>query len=839
MNGAKGSSPWRRVACTIACLFAVFVVVDSIRASGPQPTAPRAPSAQVPSSIDRALQVAHPQQQPATAAAASVSPHRGVVNRYCVTCHNEKLKTGGLVLGTVDVDNISATNFEVLEKVVRKLQARAMPPKGMPRPDEAVYQSFVSHLETSLDRFAAANPNPGRPDTLRRLNRTEYQNAVRDLLDLEADVAAILPSDDSSYGFDNISVGGLSPTLLERYLGASQKISRLAVGTPVRAPGEETIVLPADLTQEDYFDGQIFGTRAGASVRYVFPVDGEYGFRLHLTRDRNERIEGLTEPHQLEVSIDGERLQLFTVNPMQYVRAQDGVPDDSPTQEQADAGLIVRAPVKAGPHQIQVAFLKKSSALIETARQPYQARFNNDRHPRIQPALHSVSITGPYNATGISDTPSRKRIFACHPVRPAEEAACAKTIVAGLARRAYRRPATNDDVQTLLTFYQQGRADGGFDYGIEMALRALLVSPNFLFRVEEDPANIKPNTPYRLTDLELASRLSFFLWSSIPDDELLDLAARGKLSDQATLERQVRRMLADRRSEALVTNFGSQWLYLRNLATHIPDPRLLPDFDDNLRQAMRRETELFFQSIIDEDRSVLDLLRGNYTFVNERLAKHYGIPNVYGSRFRRVTFEEGSPRGGLLGQGSILTVTSYGNRTSPVRRGKWVLENIIGTPVPPPPPDVPPLKEDATAAGGKVLTMRERMVQHRSNPVCAGCHQVMDPVGLAVENFDAIGRWRDRGDGGTKMDVSGGLPDGSTFDGVAGLRDAVAKRPDLFVSTLTGKLMTYALGRGIEYYDGPAIRTITKQAAASDYRFSSIILGIVNSTPFRQRRSQS
>jgi cytochrome c5 len=838
MYGVKGSSPWRRIASAIACLTVLFVVVDSLRASGPQPTPTRSPSAQALSQIDHSLQVAHLQQQPAAAAAPSVSPNREVVNRYCVTCHNEKLKTGGLVLATVDVDNISSTNAEVLEKVVRKLQARAMPPRGMPRPDEAVYQKFVSHLETSLDRFAATNPNPGRPDTLRRLNRTEYQNAVRDLLDLEADVAAILPSDDSSYGFDNISVGGLSPTLLERYLGASQKISRLAVGTPVRSPGEETVVLPADLTQEDYFDGQIFGTRAGASVRYVFPVDGEYGFRLHLTRDRNERIEGLTEPHQLEVSIDGERLELFTVNPMRNVRLQDGVPDDTPAQEQADAGLMVRAPVKAGPHQIQVAFLKKSSALIETPRQPYQARFNNDRHPRVQPALHSVSITGPYNATGISETPSRKRIFTCHPARPADETACAKTIVTTLARRAYRRPATNDDVQTLLNFYQQGRADGTFDYGVEMALRALLVSPKFLFRVEDDPPNIAPNTPYRLTDLELASRLSFFLWSSIPDDELLDVAARGKLSDPATLEREVRRMLADRRSEALVTNFGSQWLYLRNLTTHIPDPRLLPDFDDNLRQAMRRETELFFQSIIDEDRSVLDLLRANYSFLNERLAKHYGIPNVYGSRFRRVTFEDGSPRGGLLGQASILTVTSYGNRTSPVRRGKWVLENIIGTPVPPPPPNVPPLKEDANV-GGKVLTMRERMVQHRSNPVCAGCHQVMDPVGLSVENFDAIGRWRDRGDGGTPMDVSGGLPDGSTFDGAAGLKQAVLKRPDLFVSTLTGKLMTYALGRGIEYYDAPAIRAVTRGAASSDYRFSSLILQIVNSTPFRQRRSQS
>ena len=659
MGGSGGSSPWRRLAWAAGCVIVLFVVAGSLRASDsrPQPTAVRAQTRQAIPQLDHARQVAQVQQQSAAAATPAASPQRALVNRYCVGCHNEKLKTGGLVLATIDVDSASADNAEVLEKVVRKLQARAMPPRGMPRPDETAYSGFVSHLETSLGRLAAGNPNPGRPDTLRRLNRTEYQNAIRDLLDLEADVAAILPSDDSAHGFDNVSLGGLSPTLLERYLGASQKISRLAVGTPVRAPGEETVVLPTDLTQEDYFDGQPFGTRAGGVVRHVFPADGEYVFKLQLTRDRDYRIEGLTEPHQIEVSIDGERLQLFALNPIRRVRVEFGGVDESAAAAQADAGLVVRAAVKAGPHEVRGVFLKKSSALSETARQPYQARFNKDRHPRRQPALHSVSITGPYNATGISETPSRRRIFACRPARPADEPACARTIITTLARRAYRRPATNDDVQTLLTFYQQGRADGGFDYGVEMALRAMLVSPQFLFRVEEDPANIAPNTPYRLSDLELASRLSFFLWSSIPDDELLDVAARGKLSDQATLERQVRRMLADRRSEALVTNFGSQWLYLRNLSTHIPDPRLLPDFDDNLRQAMRRETELFFQSIIDEDRSVVDLLRANYTFLNERLAKHYGIPNVYGGRFRRVIFEEGSPRGGLLGQGSILTVT--------------------------------------------------------------------------------------------------------------------------------------------------------------------------------------
>ena len=831
----------RRFACAAGCLALLLVVAASLRASGPeQPSAAQSRSFRGATRLiqaDRQLPPARFEQSTGAAAPAG-SPHHALLNRYCVTCHNEKLKTGGLVLTALDPDNVGS-QAEVWERVVRKLRARAMPPRGMPKPDEATYDGLLAHLESSLDRLAAAAPNPGRPDTLRRLNRTEYQNAVRDLFDLDADVAAILPSDDSSHGFDNISVSGLSPTLLERYLAASQRISRLAVGTPVRSPGEDTIVLPADLTQEDYFDGQGFGTRSGAIVRHVFPADGEYGFKLHLTRDRNEHIEGLTEPHQLELTIDGERLQLFTVRPVQIVRVQDGVPNDAPVEEQADAGLVLRAVVKGGPHEVRVAFLKKTSALVETARQPYQARFNNDRHPRTQPALHSVSITGPFNATGIGETPSRRRIFSCLPARPADEPACAKTILTTLARRAYRRPATNDEVQTLLGFFKEGRGDGSFDYGIEMALRAMLVSPQFLFRVEQDPPNAAPNTPYRLGDVDLASRLSFFLWSSIPDDELLDLATRGRLSDPAVLERQVRRMLADPRSEALVTNFGSQWLYLRNLTGHIPDPRLLPDFDDNLRQAFRRETELFFQSIIVEDRSVIDLLSANYTFVNERLARHYGIPNVYGSRFRRVTFGKDSPRGGLLGQGSILTVTAYSDRTSPVRRGKWILENVTGTPVPPPPSNlvIPPLR--AADATGKVLSMRERMVQHRNNPICSTCHSMMDPVGLSLENFDAIGRWRTRSEAGTLVDASGGLPDGSTFEGVNGLRQAVLKRPDLFASTMTEKLLIYAVGRGLEYYDAPAVRAITRDAQKNNYRFSSIILNIVNSPPFRFRRSQS
>jgi mono/diheme cytochrome c family protein len=779
--------------------------------------------------------VAYPQAQPEPPAAAPA-----VLNRYCAGCHNEKTKQGEFVLSTLDAGNVGkdAARWEL---VVRKLRARSMPPAGRPRPSEAAYDSVITHLETSLDRVAAANPDPGRTDTFRRLNRTEYRNAIRDLLDIEIDAAAMLPSDDSSHGFDNISVGGLSPMLLERYLSAAQKISRLAVGTPVRSAGQETIVLPPDLTQEDHFDGQPFGTRAGATVRYTFPADGEYQFELRLTRDRNELIEGLTEPHEVEVSIDGVRQQVFTLKPAPRAVQQDAVAPQYAPEQAADAHLNLRTRVTAGPHVVQVGFIKRPSALRETERQPYIASYNSDRTPRTQPALYSVSIAGPFNPGGVGDTPSRARIFSCRPANVNAEVGCARTILATLARRAYRRPATTAEVQTLLDFYKEGRADGSFEHGVEMALRAMLTSPAFLFRIERDPSSAKASEgkpgAYRIDDLELASRLSFFLWSSIPDDQLLDVATRGRLKDSAELEKQVRRMLADTRAEALVNNFASQWLYLRNLDEHRPDNRLFPDFDDNLRQAFRRETEMLFQSVLKEDRSVLDLLRADYTFVNQRLAKHYDIPNVYGSHFRRVELGKNHVRGGLLGQGSIMTVTSYANRTSPVRRGQWILENLLGTPVPPPPVNVPPLPENEP--GAKILTVRERMVQHRANPVCASCHQLMDPVGLSTENFDAVGRWRTQSEAGGPVDASGGLPDGSTFDGALGLRKAVLNRPELFVTTLTEKLMTYALGRGLEHYDAPSVRAITRQSRADDYRFSSVVLGIVNSTPFRMRRSGS
>jgi hypothetical protein len=669
-------------------------------------------------------------QQPSTdSLPLSVSGQRATLDRYCVGCHNDRIKTAGLALDTLDVAH-AGENAEAWEKVVRKLRGRMMPPLGRPRPDEATYNSLAAYLETSLDRSAAVHPDPGRADTFHRLNRTEYQNAIRDLLALDVDVSALLPKDDVSHGFDNVGAGELSPTLLERYLAAAQKVSRLAVGSPVPSPASHVVVLPADLTQEDHVDGLPFGTRGGTLVRHTFPLDGAYEIQIRLARDRNENVEGLTEPHQMELTLDGNRVQLFTVKPN---RNQSG---GYYADEAVDKDLKIRVPIHAGPHELGVTFPRKTFALPETERQPLKAHFNMDRHPRIQPAVYSVSVTGPFDAGGAADTPSRRRLFVCQPSgsgRPAPvearatsrasssaEQTCARTILSTLARRAYRRPVTDADLQGPLAFYKDARAEGGFDAGIEMALRAILASPEFLFRIERDPRNVAPNTSYRVSDLDLASRLSFFLWSSVPDDELLGLAIGGKLKEPAVLERQVRRMLADPRSQALVTNFAGQWLYLRNLAAQNPDARMFPDFDDNLRQAFRQETEMFFDSVVKEDHNVVDLLRAKYTFVNERLARHYGIPNVYGSRFRRVTLGDDSVRGGLLGHGSILTVTSYANRTSPVLRGKWILDNILGTPPPPPPPNVPPLTDQT--GSGKALTMRERMAQHRVNTACSGCH---------------------------------------------------------------------------------------------------------------------
>src|SRR5687768_10147733 len=619
-------------------------------------------------------------KQVAPAPSGSEPPYRTLVRTYCVSCHNAKTKAGGLELASISTLDLRE-HPDAWEKVVRKVRARQMPPAAARQPDETLRMAAVGALETSLDALAAAEPNPGRTDTFRRLNRTEYRNAIRDLLAIEIDAAALLPSDSASFGFDNVTVGNLSPTLLESYVSAAEKISQLAVGRPSLSPGGSTVRLRPDLTQEGHLDGLPIGTRGGAVFSHVFPVNGEYEITIRLARDRNEHVEGLLEPHDVELLVDGERLRLFTVAPPSLTSGQSSA--DSASHATLDQHLKLRVPVTAGPHMIGVTFPKKPSLLLETARQPYEAHFNYYRHPRIQPAVYEVSVIGPYNPAGAGDTPSRRRIFTCSQAQDN----CAKRILSTLMRRAYRRPVNDDDLKKPFELYAKVKAADGFDAGIEMGLSAVLASPEFLFRIERDPSFAlraaasaperkategKPSV-YRISDLELASRLSFFLWSSIPDDELLDVAARGDLDKPAVLERQVKRMLADPRSRNLVTNFAAQWLHLRNLESMTPDMRLFPDFDDNLRQALRQETEMLVDSVIRENRSVLDLLRANYTFVNERLAKHYGIPNIYGSRFRRIEFADdpASPksggegatkagaRGGLLRQGSILLVTSY------------------------------------------------------------------------------------------------------------------------------------------------------------------------------------
>jgi len=758
--------------------------------------------------------------------------------RYCNGCHNGENKTAGLALDLLAGQAV-ARHPDAWERVVRKLRARQMPPMDQKRPDERTYEAAASWLETELDRAAAAHPDPGRTETFRRLNATEYRNAIRDLLALEIDASALLPADPSSNRFDNVTVSDLSPTLMDRYLSAAQKISRLAVGSPGRSPGGDTIRLPPDRTQEEHVPGLPLGTRGGALVPYTFPLNGEYEIAVRLSRDRNEEVEGLKEPHELELLLDRQRIGSFTVRP----------PRDSTGQPHVDQHLNQRFIVTAGPHQLGVTFLKKPSTVPETKRQPYQAHFNLHRHPRLSPAVYQISITGPYGDKGPGDTPSRRRIFSgtgSHDTGAGEEER-ARRLLARLARRAYRRPVIAEDLLTPMRFFRQARhsmappelgvggprAGGSFESAIETALSAILVSPNFLFHIERDKAGSPPQTAYPISDVELASRLSFFLWSSIPDDTLLDLAERKQLRRPEVLSAQVRRMLADPKASALVTSFAAQWLHLRNLDSVTPDVRAFPDFDDNLRQAFRKETELFFESILREDRSVLDLLAADYTYLNERLAKHYGIPHVYGSRFRRVRMAGDRKRGGLLRHGSILTVTSYATRTSPVLRGKWVLENLLGMPPPPPPSDVPALKDNTVAAN---LTVRERLAAHRTNPACSGCHSLIDPIGFSLEHFDAIGRRRDAEEG-RPIDAAGGLPDGTRFAGVTGLEQALRKRPELFARALTENLLMFGLGRVVDERDAPAIRSVVRQAKKDDYRFSSLVLGIVNSVPFRMRKT--
>jgi mono/diheme cytochrome c family protein len=815
---------------------------------------------------DRLAAMAPSAGQAASSASQGSASARALLDSYCVSCHNEKLKTGGVVLDTADVSNVGQ-QAETWEKVVRKLRAGTMPPPGRPRPAQPATAEFVSWLESSLDRVAAANPDPGRT-ALHRLNRTEYTNAVRDLLALEIDARALLPADDTDeHGFDNVAeVLTVSPALMERYLFAARRIARLALGYPT-GPGVELYQVPRMLTQDDRLSEDLpFGSRGGAAIKHYFPADGQYTIKVRLKSNLYDYILGLGHPHQLEVRLDGVLVKRFTVGgrrdvnppPPSFSGAMRGNDTFETYAHEADLGLETTVAARAGMRTLGVFFVRthwEPEGVLQPIQTGYPLAVNEQFDGNL--ALDSVAIDGPHKTSGPGDTPSRQRILVCRPssanagatsARALQEGeACARRILTTLARRAYRRPVADDDVQTLMGFYRAGREEASqeakndasqaasFDAGIQFALERILIDPDFLFRAERDPSSVAKGSSYRLTDLELASRLSFFLWSSIPDDELLDSAARGRLRDPETLARQLRRMLADKRSNALVENFAGQWLMLRNIRDAAPDPDLFPDFDENLREGFRRETELFIESQIRDDRSVLELLSANYTFLNERLARHYQIPNVLGTRFRRVTLPD-ARRGGLLGHGSLLTVTSYPNRTSPVLRGKWLLENILGTPPPPPPPDVPALKD--RGENGRPQSVRERLESHRQNPTCAACHAQMDPLGFALDHFDAVGKWR-TADAGTAVDATGELPDGTRFGGLEGLRTLLLGRREQFVSTVTEKLLAYALGRAVEHYDLPAVRKIVRDAARSDYHWSAVILGIVNSVPFQMRRAES
>jgi hypothetical protein len=753
---------------------------------------------------------------------------RAVLDQYCVSCHNQRLKTAGLLLDQADPSK-AAESPELWEKVVRRLRAGDMPPSPARRPDRATYDRVAADLETSLDRAVKGHPYAGRP-RVRRLNRSEYANAIRDLLALDVDVASLLPPDDAAFGFDNIAdLLGTSPALLERYLNAAGRISALAVGDPAQGPGSETYRVRQDLSQDRHIEGQPLGTVGGTLVRHTFPIDGEYVFQVKLFRTNTDVARGLQYPHELEITLDGERIFLGLVGGDADFRALYEASTEA--SNAIDARLQVRVPVKAGPRMIGAAFLEKSLALDTRLLRPY-VRSSADTYDFTGPPhISTFTVTGPFGAgAGVGETPSRRTIFICRPGSPAGELPCARRILSRLAGRAYRRPASADDLAPLLEFYETGRRQGTFETGIQYALQRLLAGPKFVFRLERDPLAVAPGSVYPVGGYELASRLSFFLWSSLPDTELLRLAGEGRLNDAAVLEQQVRRMLADPRSRALVDNFAGQWLQVRNLRTIVPNSNEFPDFDDNLRQAFQQETELFFESIIREDRSLLDLMTADYSFVNERLAKHYGIPSVYGSRFRRVTLADDARRG-LLGKGSVLMVTSHADRTSPVVRGKWILENLLGATIPPPPQAVPPLKE--REEDQRPRSMREQMAEHRANPACAGCHKVMDPVGFALENFDAVGAWRVR-ESGKPIDASAELSDGTRVDGVVDLRNALLSRPGVFVGTFTQKLLTYAIGRGLDDRDMPAVRAIIRQSAP-DYRFSSIVLEIVRSAPFRMK----
>lgn len=766
-------------------------------------------------------------------AAAVGAETSALIKQYCVACHNQRLKTGGLILDTDGITDIGQ-HAEVWEKVVRKVRSGAMPPLPARRPEPAVLTQWVTGLEEALDRSAAARPNPGRVAAIHRLNRTEYRNVIRDVLDLEVDGEALLPVDDAGYGFDNnADVLSVSPTLLERYMLAATKVSRLAMGTPLARPTAVAYMNSPLLWQEDRVSPDLpFGSRGGIAVRHTFPVDGEYEFNIRIPRKADytryqQELRG-TEP--LEVRVDYQRVRLIEPK-----AASDGDRYSARAAAPAESPFSFRLPMKAGPHLVGVSFVADMGHRLPIGAGPPRPSLSSFFFQQYasDPEIAGLQIIGPYSPGEAGDTPSRSRILVCRPESAADEEPCAREILTNLVGRSYRGTATDADVETLMAAYRIGRSKGDFETGIQWALEAMLIQPGFLFRVVRDPVDARPGVAYQISDLELASRLSFFLWSSIPDDELLAAAEQGVLSDPEMLQQQVQRMLADPRAASLAKNFAGQWLWLRKLQYLAPDPNLFPEFEENLRRALRQETEMFFESQVREDHSVSDLLTANYTFVNERLAQHYEIPKVYGSRFRRITLID-ERRFGLLGHGSILAVTSYANRTSPVIRGLWLLENFLGTPPPPPPPNVPSLKENGE--GAKPTTVRARLEAHRSNAACATCHRLMDPLGFALEHFDALGRWRTiDAESKEPIDASGTLVDGTTFNGPVEFRNALVERRTEFVETVTEKLLTYALGRGVEYYDRPAIRQILRESEPEDYRWSSIILGIVKSPPFQMR----
>ena len=771
----------------------------------------------------------------------SSADYHATVTKYCVGCHNDRTKAGGLALDAMDYGNLPA-GAAVWEKTIKKLQVGMMPPQGAPQPDPATRRQLVTWLSTSLDGAARTTPNPGRP-MLHRLNRAEYANAVRDLLALDVDPSTLLPPDDSAYGFDNVGdVLGVSPVLLERFMEASSKVSALAIGDPGIGVSSQTFRIRQDASQDTHIEGLPIGTVGGILSKVTLPLDGEYQFAVKIFRSNLGVMRGLEYEHEIEYTVDGVRVHTFRMGGEADFKAN--LVNMTKAGDVIDERGRIRLKLKAGPHVITAAFIARSDAQNPTRLQPFIRSSTDTRDTSGHPHFDNFTVTGPFSPTGPGDTPSRRAIFTCSPSRRsspedrASEDGCARRILTRLARLAYRGDATDLDIQRLVGFYDAGRKEGNFERGIQKAVQRILASPKFCFHIEQDPANLTPGTVYRVGDRELASRLSFFLWSSIPDTQLLDLAAQNKLHTASVLQQQVRRMLTDPKADALTTNFAGQWLYLRNLKNIQPNSEEFPDFDDNLRQAFEREASLFFASVVHEDRNVLDLMTADYTFLNERLAAHYRVPNVYGSQFRRVTLTD-EARFGLLGKGAVLMVTSHVDRTSPVVRGKWVLDNLLSAPVPPMPNNVPPLNEDANR-GGRVLTMRERMEEHRKNPGCAACHRIMDPIGLSMENFDAVGAWRTRdGDGvvaqGAPIDAKGQLLDGTKIDGVVTLRQALLREPDMFVQTVVEKLMIYGLGRGLQPYDMPTVRAIVRDTAQTNYRFSSIIMAIVNSTPFQKR----